>query len=135
MYSAHTSYKLCLKTKDYKRCKALQRDAESKQDALEFPTIFAERYQRVVGFLSTFTSQGVLCAGPLVIEKSIKVPAILASRLISGYDNFMRHCGIVEYFFYVDKTNVKSWIRTMQHHGLSVYSEDENQLWFKRVLV
>jgi len=101
---------------------------------LGWPTVIAERKNKIVGFLSTQDRKDMVVAGP--IEVKLKNKAFVTLRLVTAYDNVLYALGVKEYWFHVDPKDSPGWLEQVQETGLyTKIEENEGVIWYKRKLV
>lgn len=97
---------------------------------LNWPTVAAERDGKIIGFLSTLPVNGVVMAGPLVLEK----PSMLMTiRLGEAYEVVLRLAGVNTYFHMVSKDQPE-YISMLERLGYTQFGVDGDQVVMKRVL-
>ncbi len=97
---------------------------------LNWPTVAAERDGKVIGFLSTLPVNGVVMAGPLVLEK----PSMLMTiRLGEAYEVVLRLAGVNTYFHMVSKEQ-PAYVSMLERLGYTQYGVDGEQIVMKREL-
>lgn len=115
MHPTNTIYRL-VKKHEYKICHKLIRDNKIPNCRLTYPTVVAERGDKIIGVLATMPDKLRIIAGPLVVDPSIKVRSFIALRLIEAYEMILRLSGVSFYFFNIFKTDDK-WIKIVEKHS------------------
>ena len=98
---------------------------------LNFPTVAAERDGRVIGFLSTLPVEGLIVAGPLVLEKAPNM--LLAIRLGEAYEVVLRAAGVTTYHHSVEKDRLE-YISMLERLGYAKVEETETQAVMRKDL-
>lgn len=136
MHPVTTTYRMIDKPSEYARCHHLMTRNLMTKEKLGFPTVIAERDEKVIGFLSTHRKDGYVTAGPLVIDKA--TGPITAMRLLEAYDQVMRALGLQAYLFGVEK---KGRWNAVVHRGMDgaaesfkKLAETDTMVWYMRML-
>lgn len=96
-----TRYKVVDRQTEYDACRKLMTQEGYPDQELVFPTIIAFQGRKLIGFLATSPNADIVFAGPLVMDTR-KIRMWTAMRLVSLYEESLRHLGIVSYVFWVD---------------------------------
>jgi hypothetical protein len=133
MRPTKTTYHLVTDKPTYKLCHALYRaaDPEGAPIRLGFPTVYARRDDAIIGFLGTIPNCGMVAAGPLVVDPTLKAPAITAMRLCEAYEQILREAGVTSYRLAVDRARPE-WAQALTRAGFTPYDETPELLCYER---
>lgn len=98
--------------------------------ALNWPTVAAERDGKLIGFLSTMPIEGVVVAGPLVLEKPSMITTI---RLGEAYEVVLRMAGVKTYLHAVEKGRTE-YIGMLERLGYTKVNETDDMAVMRRDL-
>lgn len=103
MYPAYTTYRLAQAGGEFNKLYALmrKRGLATRGGMLQFPTVVAERDGKIVGFLSTSSTDEGLYVGPLVCDGPI-----MAMRLTEAMELVLVQAGVSRYLVSVPEVNV-----------------------------
>ncbi len=133
MHPARTDYRLAHTLDHYKLCHALMDATETPKQALAFPTVYALRDGIILGFLSSYTKGGAVCAGPLVLDPTQKAPGLTAIRLLDAYELILKAAGVSTFLFHIAKANPQ-WKALVDKFDLHPYHETEDAWWYRKEL-
>lgn len=133
MRPTKTTYYLVTEPFQEKICKQFYRAAEPdvKRIRLGFPTVYAQRNGKMIGLLSTIPVKDRICAGPLVIDPTLKNPAFITVRLCEAYEHVLKSAGVTMYTFSVD-AHKSGWARTLERLGFTLYKQTKKLFCYKR---
>jgi len=132
-----TFYRLATKPNDFKRCHLIWKkypERFGKPYKLGFPTVLAEREGRLIGFLSTNTSQGLFMAGPLIVHGINGLTGPTLIRIIEAYENVLKLMKISVYHFHIGEDE-KEWQSMIERStGMTPYGSENGRLFYRRVI-
>lgn len=126
------TYMLAYTPTDYKVCHELLRKERGFDAPMTFPTVIARRDGNPIGFLSTHPSDKMVIAGKIVVKDTPR-PIIIIMRLIEAYEFVLHRAGVTMYNVPVDKKQPKL-VAAMRKIIGEPYAEDDENLWFKRII-
>lgn len=130
-----TLYRLANRPNDFKRCHLIWKkypERFGEPYKLGWPTVLAEREGKLIGFLSTNTSQGVIMAGPLIVHgvNGLLGPTLI--RLIEAYEVVLRAAKVDSYVFHIGEDE-KEWRSMIERStGLTPYGAEKGRLFYRR---
>jgi hypothetical protein len=132
MRPVETEYKVAVPGGAFNRLYALARKIGQplKAGTLNWPTVFAERDGKVLGFLSTTPRTEFILSGPLVMEQP---KLLLAIRLGEAYDVVMRAANIPQYFITAPAA-MSEWVEILETLGFQRIKEIQGEVLLRRVL-
>lgn len=131
MYPRETTYRLA-GPQDYPKAHAFLRAQGADDGRLSWPTVLAWRGEEIIGVLSRVAHKKAVIAGPLVVAGARPLMTII--RLVEAWERVMWRLGTTEYFFGVDLTTGKAWLRLLDKAGLVPYTQADGAAWFKRTI-
>lgn len=81
---------------DFRRLHRFVAEQGEPSPTLSFPTVYAEKDGKILGFMATGHLDGMLFGGPLIMEKARPHP-IIAFRLIEAYESALVSLGVSAY--------------------------------------
>lgn len=128
------SMRVATTSEDFRRCHRLARTEGVKADRLSFPTVMAlDEDKRLLGFLSTDTSQDLIVAGPLVMASDKRRP-MLALKLAEAYELALRNLGITSYIMAVAPDSLMEKALQRYTPETECYAEAEGHKFYIRRL-
>lgn len=122
------SYRIAEKH-DYRTLQRLAPD----EDGYTFPTIIARRDSRVIGFAASNPDKRFLRLGRMWIDPSLRVPGIIAIRLLDAYDMVARQLKQHWYVIVLDKGS--GLVRhARENPGFEIYGESDQFFFIKRTV-
>lgn len=125
MVAKGTKYFLATEPEHFKKCRAVWKAAVAEHPDLGpvrrfgWPTVFAERKGRVIGFLSSYAHPRLgLVAGPMVLSKEGTV--FTALRLVEAYHTVLRTVGVPRFWFSVVTPELRKAIERVGPENLGI---------------
>lgn len=128
MHPARTNYYLVTTQQESRRCRAFLAAQGEHTRRIQYPTVYAEREQAVVGVLGSHYRQGCLAAGPLIV--ATRRPIFVGLRLLEAYEDLLKRSGVRTYMFAVEKTQ-PHWKAALDAFGLGPLRETDD-VWLYR---
>jgi hypothetical protein len=133
MYPRETIYRLAT-DRDKTRCHALMRQVMQDDCRFGFPVVVGLRAGELLGFLSTHVVKDRIEAGPMVIAPAVRLPSIIAFRLVDAYEEAMRLAGVTAYCLTIPRTNTRWYDALVPTNLVQVYSVNDEYAWCLRTV-
>jgi len=129
-----TTYRLASTPSDYRECRTLA--SKTEYDApMMWPTVMAERDDKLIGMLGTLKSDEAVIAGPVAfngIGWRERVHTLIA--MVDLYDGVMKKAGMVEYLFAIPGHMTRYIAQAKRYMGDQFAIDDDGEHWFRRRL-
>ncbi len=130
-----TAYRLVTTGVEAALCEEVRRLADEPLHLFEFPTIYAVREDRALGYLGREADpDGDVVLGPLVLDPRLGLAqrAFLALRLWEAMGVILMQAGVTDAFFRVDATRA-DYLARLARVGFPAWraSVDGDVIWFR----
>lgn len=125
-----TDYKLAATSQDYKRLHAFLRDNDMETDLpLSWPTIYAEKDDKIRGVISTNPSKKFVAVG-----RYVGLSPLVMFRLIEFYELLLKKTGVTKYLIPVEDTNTVEQKAIERLFNIKPFTQKDNWLWYERIV-